>query len=46
VIFLLLDKVQATKDPKYIPVLEAWAKVDYKKVQARIREAIESLEGA
>jgi hypothetical protein len=28
-ILLLLDKVEATANRKYIPLLEAWAAVDY-----------------
>ncbi|MBU0478389.1 RQC domain protein [bacterium] len=43
-IFLLLDKVKATNNPKYIPILEAWGKVDYKKVQKKIRYIIRELE--
>ncbi len=43
-ILLLLDKVEATGDPKYIPLLEAWAEVDYKKVRQRIGEVITSLQ--
>lgn len=39
-IFMLLDKVEATGDPKYIPILESWEKIDYKKVQKRIRNII------
>jgi hypothetical protein len=42
-IFLLLDKVRATRDPKYIPLLEAWEKIDYKKVRHRIRQVIDAL---
>ncbi len=42
-ILLLLDKVEAARDPKYIPLLEAWAQVDYKKVRERIREVIRRL---
>jgi hypothetical protein len=41
---MLLDKVQATQDRKYIPILEAWAKIDYKKIQKRIRAMINKLE--
>lgn len=44
-IHLLLDKVEATGDPKYVPVLEAWAEVDYKKVRKRIGKVLESLAG-
>ena len=45
-IFVLLDKVAKSKDPKYIPLLEAWEAIDYKKVRARIREVIEATEGS
>jgi len=40
---LLLDKVQATQDRKYIPILEAWAQIDYKKIQKRIRAIVKRL---
>ena len=43
-IMLLLDKVEATEDPKYIPVLKAWELIEYKKVQKRIRQVIGSIE--
>jgi hypothetical protein len=42
-ILLLLDKVEATGDRKYIPLLEAWEQVDYKKVRQRIRQVISLL---
>jgi superfamily II DNA helicase RecQ len=42
-IMLLLDKIEATEDPKYIPILEAWKKVDYKKVTQRINKVIATL---
>ena len=42
-ILLLLDKVEAAGDEKYIPLLEAWEQVDYKKVRKRIREVIANL---
>ncbi len=42
-VLLLLDKIEATGDRKYIPVLHAWEQVDYKKVQARIRQVIRHL---
>ena len=35
-ILLLLDKVEATNDPKYIPILDDWASVDYKKVKPEV----------
>lgn len=43
-IFLLLDKIKVTKDPKYIPILKSWEKDAYKKVQKRIRYVISELE--
>jgi hypothetical protein len=42
-IWMLLDKVEATGDSKYIPLLESWRKVDYKKVRQRINRVIDSL---
>jgi hypothetical protein len=45
-IMLLLDKVEATCDPKYVPLLEAWEQVDYKKVKQRIRHVIQRLNSA
>ena len=42
-ILLLLDKVEATGDRKYIPILEAWAEIDYKKVRKRIRQVVDTL---
>ena len=45
-ILLLLDKIAATSDTRFIPALEAWEKVDYKKVQQRIRQVIQRLEAS
>jgi len=42
-IFLLLDKVKLTKNKKYIPILEAWKEIDYKKVKQRINHVIISI---
>jgi hypothetical protein len=42
-IFILLDLVEESGDKKYIPILEAWAKVDYKKVIQRIYRVIQQL---
>lgn len=42
-IFLLLDKVQLTNDKKYIPLLECWKAIDYKKVRQKINSVINSL---
>jgi hypothetical protein len=44
-ILLLLDKVEASGDPKYIPLLKDWARIDYKKVRQQISQVIERLEG-
>lgn len=43
-IFLFLDKINETGDNRYIPYLEAWGKIDYKKVKAKIQEVIDGLE--
>lgn len=43
-ILRLLDKIETTGDARYIPLLAAWKKIDYKKVQIRIREVIRRLE--
>ena len=45
-IWLLLEKGEATGDTKYIPLLDAWARVDYKKVRQRIRQVIDRLNQA
>ena len=42
-IFLLLDKVEKTGDKKYIPLLESWKEIDYKKVRQRINHVINSI---
>lgn len=42
-ILLLLDKVEASGNKAYIPLLEAWTEVDYKKVRERIKEVIHHL---
>lgn len=44
-ILMLLDKVAVTADTKYIPILEAWKKIDYKKVRKRINWVINKLQG-
>ena len=45
-ILLLLDKIAAIGDRKFIPALKAWKKVDYKKVQQRIGQVIRQLEAS
>lgn len=42
-IFMLLDKIAATGSKQYIPVLEAWEKIEYKKVQNKINGIIKKL---
>lgn len=43
--FELLDAIEQTHEPRYIPLLDSWAATDYKKVAARIRKVITSLAG-
>lgn len=43
-ILLLLDKIEASGERQLVPLLRAWASIDYKKVAARIREVIERFE--
>ncbi|MBZ9633696.1 RQC-minor-1 family DNA-binding protein [Clostridium sp. FP1] len=42
-IIMLLDKIAATGSRQYIPVLEAWEKIEYKKVQKKINGIIKKL---
>jgi len=42
-IFLLPDKIESTGSPKYLPLLEAWQQIDYRKVQQRIWQVINTL---
>ena len=44
-ILLVLDKVEASGDPKYLPLLDDWARVDYQKIQQRIRQVKSHLAG-
>lgn len=43
VVFQFLDKVRETGDRKYLPYLEAWKEIDYKKVKAKIQGVIDDL---
>ncbi len=43
-ILRLLDKIETTGDARYVSLLQAWKKIDYKKVQIRIREVVKRLE--
>jgi superfamily II DNA helicase RecQ len=45
-IWCLLDKVEVSGNPKYLPLLEAWAQIDYKKVKQRIKQIMRKIEGA
>lgn len=45
VIWRVLDKIAASGDRRYIPALEAWEPIDYRKVRQRIRAVIRSLRG-
>jgi len=42
-IIMLLDKIEASKDPTYIAVLEQWRQIDYRKVQQKIEKVTQSL---
>ena len=43
VIWCLLDKIEAGRNPKYTPLLEAWQVIDNKKVGQRILEVLQKL---
>jgi hypothetical protein len=45
-IWCLLDKIEASGNPKYLPLLEAWEQIDYKKVQQRIQQVMRKIQGA
>ena len=45
-IWCLLDKIEASGNPKYLPLLEAWEQIDYKKVQQRIQQIMRKIKGA
>lgn len=40
----LLDKVEQSGDSRLIPLLEDWAKIDYKKIRGRIKQVIKVLQ--
>lgn len=44
-ILRLLALVAESDDPRYIPLLEAWAEVDYRKVRQRIGQVVRRLSG-
>ncbi|MGM0882686.1 MAG: RQC-minor-1 family DNA-binding protein [Bacillota bacterium] len=43
-ILMFLDKIKQTGNPKYIPLLRLWEKIEYKKVQQEIRDTVCQLE--
>jgi RQC domain-containing protein len=45
-IWCLLDKLEASRNPKYLPLLKAWEQIDYKKVRERVQEVMRKIEGA
>lgn len=45
-IWCLLDKIEASGNPKYLPLLEAWEQIDYKKVRLRIEQVMRKIQGA
>ena len=44
-ILLVLDKIEASGNPKYLPLLDDWARLDYQKIQQRIRQVKSHLAG-
>ena len=42
-ILLLLDKIRMTGNARFIPLLNAWKEIDYKKVKAEIQRVIDHL---
>jgi hypothetical protein len=45
-IWRLLDKIEASGNPKYLPLLEAWEQIDYKKVKQRIQQVMRKIQEA
>jgi hypothetical protein len=45
-IWCLLEKIEASENPKYLPLLEAWQQIDYKKVNQRIEQVMRKIRGA
>ena len=42
-ILLLIEKIRKKKNPDFIPLLQAWQEIDYKKVRAALQEVIDEL---
>jgi hypothetical protein len=45
-IWCLLDKIEESGNPKYLPLLEAWEQIDYKKVKLRIEQVMREIKAA
>jgi RQC domain len=45
-IWCLLDKIEASGNPKYLPLLEAWQRIEYKKVKLRIEQVMRDIKPA
>jgi len=45
-IWHLLDKIGASGNSKYLPLLEAWEQIDYKKVKLRIEQVMREIKAA
>lgn len=45
-IWCLLDKIEASENSKYLPLLEAWQQIDYKKVKQRIETVVRKIQGS
>ena len=45
-IWCLLGKIEASGNPKYLPLLEAWEQIDYKKVKLRIEQVMREIKAA
>lgn len=43
-IWRLLDLIEASRDPDFIPLLQAWSELDYRKVRQRIRSVLARLQ--
>ena len=43
-IWRFIDLIEESGNPGYIPLLEAWAEIDYQKVRKRINAVIRSLD--
>lgn len=45
-ILLVLDKIRSSGDPKYLPLLEDWQQIDYRKVKQEISHVVAHLTGS